>query len=245
VANATDAAGARLVAEASATGPSDVVRTMRDGMVLVRNADGSASLVRDTGNAFQLPGGFRPNVRQAVVRFKGAEKPAAELANLDLTLFATVRSPIEPLSRVVGLAPNQAGTGVGNADVELSVTCGRGDNDRLIAKVQLTYDPRAVHPATLSDELPVANGAGAGFDNHTVYGIRVTDAEGKPYTLGLTSGANQFDATGKRFVMKMTLELHPEKQGQGPPSTITFWGNHARSVEVPVQLKNVPLLVGK
>ena len=41
--------------------------------------------------------------------------------------------------------------------------------------------------------------------------------------------------------MTLTLELRPDRDGSGPPATVTFWGTHARPVEVPVLLKDVPL----
>ena len=45
--------------------------------------------------------------------------------------------------------------------------------------------------------------------------------------------------------MALTLELHPDKDGHGPPAIATFWGTYAKPVEVPVVLKDVPLSGGK
>jgi hypothetical protein len=245
VAKAVDSASAKLTGEYVAPGES--LQADAGGTVLVRNPDGTATLVRDTGSGFQLPGTFRANPRQAVVRFKGGETPATLAKELDLTIFATIRSSIEPLSQVTALEPNQAGKGAGNAGVDLSVTYRRNGDEPLAASVEVTYDPKLVHPAGAGDDLPGVKGVGAMLGNHTVYGVRVTDADGKPYTVGITSGVNQFDPTGKRFVMKMTLNLYPDKaaQGQGPPSVFTFWGTHARTVDLPALLKNVPLTTGK
>jgi hypothetical protein len=243
VAKAVDTASAKLTGEY--VSPGESLQTDARGTVLVRNPDGTASLVRDTGSGFQLPGTFRANPRQAVVRFKGGETSATLAKELDLTVFATIRSPIEQLSQVTGLDANQAGKGAGNAGIDLSVTYRRNGAEPLVASVEVTYDPKLVHPAGAGDDLPGVKNAGGMLGNHTVYGVRVTDADGKPYTLGITSGTNQFDPTGKRFVMKMTLNLYPEKNDQGPPTTFTFWGTHARTVDLPVILKNVPLSTGK
>jgi hypothetical protein len=45
--------------------------------------------------------------------------------------------------------------------------------------------------------------------------------------------------------VRATLELHPDKDGHGPPAQVTFWGTHAKPVEVPVTLRDVPLTRGK
>ena len=119
-------------------------------------------------------------------------------------------------------------------------------NGKLVANVTLNYDPKLVHPADVSTELAGVKGTtNLGFGNHTVYGILVTDKNGKPFGLGLRSGSNQFDGTGKRSVMKMTLELTHDRNATDPPETITFWGSHTRQIEVPITLKDVPLSVGK
>ncbi len=244
---ATDSAGAKLTAEYAST-EVDPARAKKTGTgtVLIRNADGSVTFVEDTGAAFQLANRFHPNIRQALICVKSGEQSPNKLKELELSLFATVRSPIEPLSRAADLQANRPASGVGNAGVDLSVTYSRDPNDRLVASVEVTYDPKVVHPAGVGDELPGAKaGAGGATGNFTVYGVRVTDAEGKPYILGLASGASQFDLTGKRVVLKLQLELHPNKDGVGPPAVVTLWGTRARTVEVPVTLKDVLLTGGK
>jgi hypothetical protein len=246
VAKATGAGGDHLIAEAATVTPNGVIRRTEDGVIFVRNPDGSVTAVRDTGGAFQLPGGFKPNPRQAVVRFKAGEKPAESVKELAVSLFANVRTGVEPLSRAGGLERNKPATGAGNAGVDLSITYRNDPNGKLMASVTVSYEARAVQPVGVGDDLPGARpGTGIGVGNYTVHGIQVTDAEGKPYTLGLSSGANQFDPTGKRVVLKLQLELHPDKEGHGPPAAVTFWGTHSRQVEVPLNFKDVPLTGGK
>jgi hypothetical protein len=247
VVRATDPAGGRLAAEPAEARPGGPVGA--DGLVLVRNPDGSASLVRDTGPAFELAGAFRPNARQAVVRLKSAEKdgPAPRAAKeLAVTVFATARTGVEPLCRVDGLEAGKPATAAGTGGVGLSVTYtaprGRGAG---VAAVELSFDPRAVHPAPAGDELPGVKGAGAGFGNGTAHGLRVTDAAGKPFVLGLSGGATRSDPGGRWVVLSLTLELHPGRDEIGPPAAVTFWGTAAKPVEVPVVLADVPLTGGK
>jgi hypothetical protein len=243
VTRATDAAGGKLAPEFTPV-PTGDVRATGSGTVLIRNADGSVTVVRDTGSAFELPGGFRPNVRQAVVRFKPTEKPTAAAKELGVSVFATVRTGVESLCEVRDLEAGKASTGTGAGGTEVTVTYSTDVRGRLVASVRLAYDMKAVRAATVDDDLPGAKG-GPGAGNHTVYGLRVTDAAGKPFTLGLSSGANQIDPEAKRQVFRLEVELHREKEGHGPPAVVSFWGTQARAVEVPLVLTDVPLVGGK
>lgn len=243
VTKATDAAGAKLNAF-GADPPLPDPRPTADGFTVVRNPNGTAGFVGRSGGRFQAGGAFTPNARQGLVRVKADGPPPAAVGELGVSLFGTVRTGIEPLSRAGELIPNKSAAGAGVAGVDLVMSY-RPDGRKFVAEVTLSYDPKTAHPAGVGDDLPGTRGSGAGFGNHTVYGVRVTDAEGKPYVLGLSSGANQIDPGTRRVVMKLSLELHPDKDGHGPPATVTFWGTHARPVEVPVTLKDVPLTGGK
>jgi hypothetical protein len=242
VTKALTADGTRLVAEPTPVLPGNVIRRTEDGVIFVRNPDGSVTAVRDTGGAFQLPGGFRPNPRQVAARFKPPEKPAESVKELGVSLFANVRTGIEPLAVAGGLERNKPAAGTGIADVGLSITYRKEPDGKLMASVEVSYDARGLFPVGVGDELPGARpGTGIGVGNYTVNGVRVSDAEGKPYTLGLSSGSSQFDPTGRRVVHKMQLELHPDKEGHGPPASIAFWGTYSRQVEMPLNFKDVPL----
>jgi len=243
VTRATDTSGAKLAAEFTPI-PTGDIRATGTGTILIRNADGSVSVVRDTGSAFELPGGFRPNVRQAVIQFKPAEKAVSSAKELGVSMFATVRTGIETLCQVRDLEAGKAATGSAPSGVDVSVIYSTNAGGRLVASVQLSYDMKSIHAASVGDDLPGMRG-GAGFGNHTVHGVRMTDAEGKPYTLGLSSGSNQLDPTNKRVQLKLELELHPDKDGHGPPAVLEFWGTKAKSIELPVVLKDVPLAGGK
>ena len=84
---------------------------------------------------------------------------------------------------------------------------------------------------------------GADFNGSDTVTYRITDAEGKPYSLGVIGGSGRPNRA--RQTMTLTLELHPEKDGHGPPAVATFWGTYTKPVEVPVVLRDVPLSNGK
>jgi hypothetical protein len=245
VTTATDSAGAKLVADTGVLSAPKPLPRDREGVVLVRNPDGSVTVVRDT-SGLQVAGGFNPNPRQALVRFKPGEKTPDTVKELNVSLFATLRSGIEPLSQAGGLEASKTATGVGVPVVEMTAKYQKGDKDekgKWIATVTLAYDP-TVQPATLSDELAGVK-AGVNPGNQTVFGIRATDADGKPFILGIGGLSSGFRGRDKQVFMQPTLELYAERDGQGPPSTITFWGSYLKSVEIPVTLRDVPLSGGK
>lgn len=245
VTKATDATGARLPAEFVAINHPPIA-SGQEGVTVIRKPDGSFHVVRDSTAGFQTTGQFVPNTHQAVIRFKREGKLPELVKQLDVSLFATVQSGIEPISRAHGLVENQTNTAVGESSVDMTATYRADQNGKLVANVTLSLDHRMVEPVGVADELPGVKGTNTlGFGNHSVFGILVTDKNGKPYGLGVQLGTKQLDGTGNRTVMKMTLELVPDRNGIDPPDTITFWGTHAQPIEVPVTLKDVPLNVGK
>jgi len=246
VAKATDAKGTRLATEYLPPKSSDPQPGSKEGITLIRNANGTVTIVRDLSPGIQPAGLFTPNTHQAVVQFKHADKPSEMVNQLDLSFYATVQTGIEPISRAWGLLENQNSTGVGGTDVEMTARHEKDSNGTLVANVTLSYNSKSVHPVGVFDELPGVKGtANLGSGNHTVHGILVTDKDGKPFGLGLRSGSNQLDQNGRRITVKMTLELVHDQNANNPPAAITLWGTHARQVEIPITLKDVPLTVGK
>ena len=67
------------------------------GVIIIRNADGSARMVRE-GESLSGSGPFQPNARQALVKCQG-DASASTARELRLTILGTARSGIEPLSR--------------------------------------------------------------------------------------------------------------------------------------------------
>jgi hypothetical protein len=242
IGSAIDAAGERIAAESISLAPPTIRPSSREGLVMVRKRGGGVAF-KEGSAGLDLPLGFKPNTRQAVVRFKPGETPSTAVKELNLAVLGTVRSGIEPLSRTAGLEADQQATGTGVDGVEFTVSYYKNLDGRLGANVTLAYDRGAVEPVGVGDELPGTKGGGPGKANHSVQGVRITDVDGKPYTLGMIGGSSRPD--GGRQVMTLSLELHPDKNGHGPPVTATFWGSYARPVEVPVVLRNVPLSGGK
>ena len=101
--------------------------------------------------------------------------------------------------------------------------------------MNLDYDRRLVDHAGVGVELPGTKGG-----NWTIQGVRITDADGKPYMLGVVGGSSHSNANG-RLAMSYSLGLHPDKDGNGPPAIATFWGTYAKPVEIPIVLADVPL----
>ena len=160
--------------------------------------------------------------------------------DLDITLYATIRSGIEPLSQIQGLRQNQTVAGKGSPDVELTARYQTDADGKLVADVTVSCDS-TVQPVGVGDEVPGMKGTvNIGFGNHTVYGVMVADRNGKRFGLGLKSGANQIDKNSKRTTMRMSLELVPDRDCL-EPSTITFWGTHPQHIDIPVTLHHVPL----
>jgi hypothetical protein len=159
---------------------------------------------------------------------------------LRLTVLGTVQSGIEPLARADGLKENALATGTSPAGVEMTVRYSKNSNGRFVATVNLGYERLAVERVSVGAELPGEKGIGNGRGNRTVSGIRITDAEGRPFTLGLLGGSGR---TGNiaRELMSLTLELHPDKDRNGPPAVATFWGTYAKPVEIPIVLSDVPV----
>jgi hypothetical protein len=214
-----------------------------EGMVLIRNPDGTASLVRSPTPATTED--FRPNPRQAVIRFKAMESNPSTAKDLEVSLFATVRTSVVPLCSITGLEVNRIATATGYGGSEISMSYAVDGKGKIIATIQVAYEANVVQTATVSDDLPGVRAAAIGSGNQTIYGVRVSDADGKPYTLGLISGSNQFDSLGKRVLLKLQLELHADRGGQGVPHTATLWGTYSRSVEVPLHFRDVPITIGK
>jgi hypothetical protein len=243
LAKGTDAGGAKLAWEYVAPESPDVRRTA-DGVIMIRNPDGTASFVRDTGGTFQLPGGFKPNARQVVVRFKNAENVAAA-KELTVSLAATVRTGPEQLCQVRGLALNKPATAGGPGGSELAVTLSPDGGGGFTANVEVSYDPLDVQPVGVGDDLPDGVAGAAGLGNGTVHGVRFTDAEGKPYVLGLSTGLTRRHPSGKRTALILQLSIDAAKGKLGPPTDATLWGSYLKPVDIAVTLQDVPLSGGK
>jgi hypothetical protein len=163
-------AGQRVMTDASVAGPPSPFKVANDGVAFIRNADGTVTMVNVNSLQGASPG---PNARQALVKFKAAEGVPRAVKQLSGSLFATVRSGVEPLVQAGGLEPGKTETGTGISGIDLSASYGKDRDGKLTADVVIAYDPKLVQPAGVGDDLPGAKaGAGVGFGNQTVHGIR-------------------------------------------------------------------------
>lgn len=240
VRSAIDANGGRLTCEPASVAPLAVLSNRPKRLIVVRQPDGGARFLKEGSTGLDSTLDFKPNARQAVVRFKPGETPTTALKELNLAVLGTVRSGLEPLSEITGLKLNAMPTGRGIANVEFTIRYGQAPDGKYAATATVIYDRASVTPAGPGIDLPGTKPGKAGTGNQSIHGVRITDADEKPFTLGLLAASIQPDRQG-RETMTLTLELHPDKNGHGPPATASFWGSYARPVEVPVVLKAVPL----
>ncbi len=192
--------------------------------------------------------GFKPNLRQAVVRFKPGEWATPVARELAGSVFGLVRPAAEPMA-TIKLNPKQPVAVTGQAGVELTAA-ERTEKGRQYIDVRLAYDSLAVIPARNGDDLTRYGDERDHVKlptelNKAVLGLRVIDPDGKPFDLSIASSSNDFDrANPRRMVLNLKLELIVAKDGPTMPAQVVFWGAAPRPVEVPFALKDVPLLGG-
>ncbi len=240
VVKAVEPDGSLLAADYLPADSSDVRRTA-DGLVLVRNADGSVTLLRETGDAFLSPAAFRPHPWQAVVRFKSAREPPAVARELSAVVVGIARTGMEPLCRVTDLKPNQTVTASGPGGTELRFTYSPSSDTAWTARAEISYVATDVRLAGVNDDLPGVR-VGEFGGNSTASGLLLTDADGRPFVLGLLTGASSGDPTGKRIGVILNLSFEP---GRRVPQAVTLWGSYRKPVEVAARLRDVPLTGGK
>lgn len=243
VSTARDTRDQRLVATVPPPPPTaqTMVFNRGGGMVVVQNMGGRAVFIESTGTV-ATGSEFVPNARQAVVRLRPGEKPTAALEEFAGSLFGVVRSGIEPAAVAAGLVEGTPAIGISRVGVDLRASLRKGVT-RYELEVELAYEPGSVQPAGLGDRLPAADGPGPG--NYTFNGVRVTDADGKPYFASGSAQYRRLDPTGRRTVLSMKISLTPTRSGQKPPSAVTFWATSGKPVEVPFTLRDVPVIAAK
>jgi hypothetical protein len=253
VTRAADDGGRPLAADTTPAEPpllyadrrAQMVRRLGGGGVVVFNADGAVL-------APALPG-FTPNARQVVVKLKPGERLPAALREFAGSVFGTVRSGPEVLA-TAELGDGNAAAATTVAGVGLRASLHQPEDGPAAVTVDLTYEPGSVNPVNPGNALAGRSGLrdgprtkeerAAAF-NHTVYGLRVTDADGKPFTASpVTVTTSRTDPTGRHMSMNLRLSLTPTEKGQGDPKAIAFWGTYHKPVEVPFTLKDVPLVGG-
>jgi hypothetical protein len=85
---------------------------------------------------------------------------------------------------------------------------------------------------------------GEGARSSGTFGLTLTDAGGKPFTLTPESSRRAFDRTGSEVTDVVKLSARPTEPGQGSPAKLSFSGTRAKVVEVPFKFTDVPVAVG-
>jgi hypothetical protein len=238
---AATADGQRLAALPDAGPPPLVVRG--NDVVMVKQVGGGVVFINPNANVPLPPvAGFTPNPRQAVVKLKPGDRPAAALAALTGVVRGTVRTGTEPLVSLTGLAEGKAAAGGHPSGVEMKATLVK-KGAKWEAVVELSYEPGAVLPEGDGNPQPGRRGGLSGFGSHGMLGLRVTDADGNTYALSPTQmQQTQRDAT--RMEWRVTFGLSRPDTETGDPDAVVFRGTYAKPVEVPFALAGVPLAGG-
>ncbi|HUR53543.1 MAG TPA: hypothetical protein VMZ71_05410 [Gemmataceae bacterium] len=188
---------------------------------------------------------FQTNLRQHVVKFKTAEKPSAVLKEFAGSIVGVIRSPTERVAAAELEAGKQVAATTAAHGVSLKATLIQGETGDARLDVDLTYPQQLVQPVTTTDRLTGTSGT-TNFSNQTLYGVRVTDAAGNPYPLTATSITQRPDFTGQQMAygFKFTLRRRPGDD-LGEAKSVAFWGTYGKTVVVPFDLRDAPLVAGK
>lgn len=238
---ARDPTGSRVTADLTPPGAT-ADRPPGDGVVLMRNPDGTAGLARAAGT---LPSGlFRPHARQAIVRFRGdGPLPPDTLETLDVVLTGKVRSGTEPVCRVTALDPNREAIATGPAGTELRFRYTPRADGPWTARAEIRYHTGEFQPVAVTEALPgVRLGPGFVSGNSTLSGLLLTDADGRPFALGLVSGHSRSDRGGGDLNLSLELTFDP---GRRVPAAVSLWGSYRKTVDVAVSLRGVGLTGGR
>lgn len=187
---------------------------------------------------------FQPNVRQSAVKFKAAEKPSAALREFAGSVYGVIRSPLEPLA-VAELEEGKEAVAGAVAGVSLKATLVRGEAGETRVDVELAFAQQAIEMARVTDALPGAKNPTT-VSNNTVHGLRVTDADGNPLSLTVQQITQRIMAPAGALTYGFRFSvLRPPGKVVPLPKTITFWGTHGKTVEVPFDLRDAPIAAGK
>ena len=193
------------------------------------------------------------------------------LKSLEGVVRGVIRTGPEELAAVAGLDKKPTVSALGVNGVALAVTVTeRPEGEAFDVEATLRYNPTEVQVAGQPDieerfqgrgramivrgqagGVLVAGGinvrreaADDGPRQASVFGLTLTDAEGKPFTLTAISSRRTFDRTGGEVTDRVKLLARPSEKDQGSPAKVSFAGTRAKVVEVPFKLADVPAAVG-
>ncbi len=263
VTRATDAAGRELTAVSAADADFVRVHPISGGAIVV-DARGGVNLVPGGGFNPYAPGPVPTHTRASVV-LRPAGEPPTVLRSLEGVIRGVVRSGPEELAAVAGLDKNPTASAAGpNVALAVGGVTERPDGESFELDVTLRYDPAEVQVDGRADvqETVIARGpgrmivrgqvrgvvamrvpVGVSADRPNLFGLTVTDADGKPFTLTAASSRRTVDQSGE-VTDQVRLIARPAGKGQGKPAKVTFRGTRAKAVEVPFKLADMPVAAG-
>src|SRR5262249_26497583 len=148
--------------------------------------DGTVKTVEDPDGLYHLPTPYR---YLPLVKFDAGPEMSRVVRELDVSVFARVRGGYEPLSRASLPGPNRPVAGKGSV-VAMSAAYRVDPEGKFVVTVEVAYERFVVTPTDERDQFP---GEGP---NKFLAGVRVTDADGKPYTLHFRSADGGSSSSG-------------------------------------------------
>ncbi len=239
------------------------VTTQADQAFRISPFDASVTLRSDSSSPSTLRE-FRGAV-QGVVRASPGEVIARPIA-IDPKKETTVRPEVFAANGAVNVRGLLVNVRNGSDSIEPSLTVtGQQVGDTFKLEVDLGYsylhfatpggpqDGGALQPlvqvrVAQGQIIQLTNGGSRGrlstqTPSDSVFGLRVTDAAGQRFQLTATLNLLQSVADGSGSDRaELTLVAHPTPLTTGPPVRIAWHASRLAAVEVPFDLKNVPVL---
>jgi hypothetical protein len=268
---AADDAGRELTA-AAAVDPTVPTRVMPvQGGVLVADINGAVNLLPNPGPT--PVAGYAPTATQALVRLRTADGPPKTIKSLEGVVRGVVRTGPEEIAAVAGLGRFPA-TAVGPNGVALTVASvtARDDDESFEIDVTVRYNAAEVQPAGRANPaetmihqaggraivraqvrgVVVVGGAPGRVEarpadsggEECLFGLTVTDADGKPFTLTAASSLRRIDQASSEVTDQLKLAARPTGKDQGKPARVAFSGRRTKVVEIPFKLSDVPAAAG-
>lgn len=265
VTKAADDAGRELAVAADDETRSARVFPVQGGAIVV----GGNGVTLVPADDLRLSRGFTPTAMQALVRLKTDGGSPKSLTALEGVIRGVIRTGPEEQAAVAGLDKKPIASALGVNGVALAVTVTeRPEGGAFDVEATLRYNLAEVQVAGQPDVDETVQGRGGravlirvqapaivpgGQINRernpdrgsaSAFGLTVTDAEGKPFTLTAISSRRTFDRTGGEVTDRVRLLARPAEQGRGSPAKVSFAGTRAKVVEVPFKLADVPAMAG-
>ena len=257
----------RELAVVNRGGPLAVkVQPIKGGNIVV-DANGGVNLVPNAKVA--APGGaaaFQPNPLQVVaILARPDDGPTPrKLQSLTGHLRAIVNTPEKVLAKLNGLKPGEMRQSTAGGPVSLETTLSEASQPgRYELRVVAKFDPDRLTPRGETGNhsgMTIIQGQGGGvvvqnrvmiingrqIGSGSAEALTVQDAQGRAYELSVVSSSTQMIQNGntREYSQEYRVRAVAKDPNAGPPSQIAFRGQERKSVEIPFNLANLPLIPG-